>query len=156
MGQLTRGFACIGLVNPKTPENVGGVLRAAHCYGVAQVNISGARKKALSHATNTMQAHRHMPTFLVADVLDYLPYDAQVVVVDLIEGATTLPDFRHPQRAVYLFGPEDGTLGSKHIGRAQHVVYVPTRDCMNLAACVNVVLYDRMAKSAKPVPGATP
>jgi tRNA(Leu) C34 or U34 (ribose-2'-O)-methylase TrmL len=26
------------------------------------------------------------------------------------------------------------------------VIYIPTRYCMNLAATVNVVLYDRMAK----------
>ena len=27
------------------------------------------------------------------------------------------------------------------------VVYIPTNGCMNLAACVNVVLYDRLSKS---------
>ncbi|MFA0520743.1 TrmH family RNA methyltransferase, partial [Vibrio sp. 10N.222.55.E8] len=31
--------------------------------------------------------------------------------------------------------------------RADHVVYVPTVGCMNLAASVNVLLYDRLAKS---------
>ena len=66
----------------------------------------------------------------------------------LIEGATPLPNFTHPKRALYLFGPEDGTLGRKHTDRAQHVVYVPTRCCMNLAATVNVVLYDRQMKRA--------
>ena len=141
-----RGFSCVGLYKPKTGENVGGVLRAAHCYGAAQVVIEGARGSALKHATNTMMAHKHMPTFLVDDVLDNVPYDTQIVVVDLIEGATPLPRFVHPPRAFYLFGPEDGTLGAQHTARAQHVVYVPTRDCMNLAATVNVVLYDRLAK----------
>ncbi len=29
---------------------------------------------------------------------------------------------------------------------SHHVVYVPTRHCMNLAATVNVVLYDRLSK----------
>ena len=141
-----RGFACIGLVRPKTAENVGSVLRAAHCYRVAQVNISGARESALRHSTNTPMAHRHTPTFLVGDVLDYVPFGTKVVVVDLVEGAEPLMTFQHPERAIYVFGPEDGTLGSKHISRAQHVVYVPTRNCMNLAATVNVVLYDRLAK----------
>jgi hypothetical protein len=28
------------------------------------------------------------------------------------------------------------------------VVYIPTNGCMNLAATVNVLLYDRLAKSA--------
>ena len=140
------GFSCISLFNPKTAENVGAVLRAAHCYRVSQVNISGARAKSLNHCTNTPKAHRHMPVYLVDDALEYLPYDAQVVAVDLIPGAISLPTFEHPKRAVYLFGPEDGTLGKRHLDRAQHVVYIPTRNCMNLAACVNVVLYDRMTK----------
>lgn len=142
------GFACIGLYKPKTPENVGSVLRAAHCYGASHVSIEGGRGKFLNHATNTPAAHRHMPTFLVDDLLDCIPHDTQVVVVDLIEGATPLPNFIHPKRALYLFGPEDGTLGRKHTDRAQHVVYIPTRDCMNLAATVNVVLYDRQMKRA--------
>lgn len=141
-----RGFACVSLFRPKTAENVGAVLRAAHCYRVAQVNIEGGRKDFLSHCTNTPMAHRHTPVFLVDDVLDYLPFGAQVVAVDMIEGATSLVDFKHPHQAVYIFGPEDGSLGKRHTDRAQHVVYVPTRNCMNLAAAVNVVLYDRMAK----------
>lgn len=142
-----RGFACIGLDAPKTLENVGGVLRAAHCYGVAQVNIRGARGKALSHSTNTPQAHRHTPTFLVDDLLSYIPYDTQIVAVDLLPSSVSLPEFQHPLRALYIFGPEDGTLGHKITSKAQHVVSVPTRACMNLAATVNVVLYDRLAKS---------
>lgn len=144
---MTRGFAIISLSSPKTPENVGGVLRAAHCYGAAQVNISGFRAvKGIRHATNTPSAERHTPVFRVADPLDYVPFGTEVVAVDLIEGATPLQSFRHPPRAVYVFGPEDGTLGHRVTSRAQHVVYVPTRDCMNLAACVNVVLYDRLLK----------
>ena len=30
--KLGRGYAAIGLVQPKTPANVGSVLRAAGCY----------------------------------------------------------------------------------------------------------------------------
>jgi tRNA(Leu) C34 or U34 (ribose-2'-O)-methylase TrmL len=145
---MITGFSCIGLYRPKTGENVGAVLRAAHCYGVSSVSIEGGRGKFLSHSTNTPAAHRHMPTYLVDDLLASVPYDTQIVVVDLIEGATPLPNFTHPKRALYLFGPEDGTLGRKHTDRAQHVVYVPTRCCMNLAATVNVVLYDRQMKRA--------
>lgn len=149
----SRGFACVALTNPKTPENVGGVLRAAGCYGAAQVSISGARgsntyNKMLRHGTNTSRAHRHMPVFIVDDPLLYRPYDTQIVAVDLIEGAVSLPGFVHPERALYVFGAEDGTLGRAVTDRAQHVVSVPTRHCMNLAACVNVVLYDRLAKGA--------
>jgi len=48
---------------------------------------------------------------------------------------------------MYIFGPEDGTISQAVIDRADAVVYVPTIGCMNLAATVNVVLYDRLAKS---------
>lgn len=143
---MSRGFACIGLDAPKTPENVGAVMRAAHAFRVAQVNIRGARGKALSHSTNTPMAHRHTPTFIVADLLHYVPHDTQVIAIDLVPGAESLVTFQHPERAFYVFGPEDGTLGRRITDRAQHVVYVPTRCCMNLAATVNVVLYDRMTK----------
>lgn len=145
---MTRGFACIALDRPKTPENVGAVMRAAHAYGVAQVNLAGCRAKWLRHPTNTPRGERRTPTFFVDDPLAYLPHDTQVVAVDLVDGATPLPTFVHPQRAIYVFGPEDGTLGKRVLDRAQHRVMVPTRSCMNLAATVNVLLYDRLSKAA--------
>lgn len=52
-------------------------------------------------------------------------------------------------RAFYVFGPEDGTLGSKVLDWCPHRVMVPTRMCMNLAETVNVILYDRVAKAMR-------
>ena len=66
-----------------------------------------------------------------------------MICVDLVEGATPLPDFEHPENALYIFGPEDGTIAQEVINSADAVVYVPTIGCMNLAASVNVLLYDR-------------
>ncbi len=147
--KFMRGFACVGLYKPKTAENVGGVLRAAHCYGVSQMVIDGARNSDIRHCCNTPKAHLHTPTILTDDLLAHVPFDTPIVAVDLVPGAVALPAFQHPKRAFYVFGPEDGTLGGEIVRRAQHVVYVPTRNCMNLAACVNVVLYDRMAKALR-------
>jgi len=65
----------------------------------------------------------------------------------LVEGAIPLPEFEHPENALYIFGPEDGTIAQNVIDAADAVVYVPTIGCMNLAASVNVLLYDRLAKS---------
>jgi tRNA(Leu) C34 or U34 (ribose-2'-O)-methylase TrmL len=55
----------------------------------------------------------------------------------------------HPERAFYVFGPEDGTLGTRHLSKCVRKIMVPTKFCMNLAATVNVVLYDRLAKQVK-------
>lgn len=141
-----RGFAAIGLVRPKTPANIGGVLRAAHCYGASLVAIQGDRTSVKS-CQDTTKAWKHIPVMRADDLFDLVPYGATPVAVDLVEGAVPLPSFVHPERAFYVFGPEDGTLGRAHLDRCAFRLMVPTAYCMNLAATVNVVLYDRLAKA---------
>lgn len=140
-----RGFASIGLVRPKTVHNVGAIMRAAGCYGASTVIVEGARCKG-GMSTDTQKQHRHIPLIHVAALRDSVPYKATPVAVDLVDDAVSLVDFEHPQSAFYIFGPEDGTLGANHLDWCPLRVMVPTRFCMNLAATVNVVLYDRLAK----------
>jgi tRNA(Leu) C34 or U34 (ribose-2'-O)-methylase TrmL len=136
-------------VNPKTPDNIGGALRAAGCYGASLVVLGGPRPERLSRLpADTQRAWRHIPHVLVNDVFDALPFETVPVAVDLIEGARELPRYRHPERAFYIFGPEDGTLGPEVVNRCRDKIVVPTRFCMNLAATVNVILYDRAAKAS--------
>lgn len=95
---------------------------------------------------DTTKAHRHLPLFNVDDLFDVVPYGCVPVAVDLLADARDLTEYVHPERAFYIFGPEDGTLGRYITDRCRDVVYIPTNHCMNLAATVNVVLYDRMTK----------
>lgn len=143
-----RGFASIGLVRPKDVRNIGAVLRAASCYGASMVAIQGERTP-IKHRTDTTAAHRHIPALRGDDLLALIPYGAVPIAVDLLPGATSLVDFQHPASAFYIFGPEDGTLGREITMICRHKVYVPTAGCMNLAATVNVVLYDRLAKAPR-------
>ncbi len=139
----------IGLVNPKGPTNVGGVLRAAGCYAADEVRYTGKRwERGARFHTDTQKAGQTIPLKGVEDLLTGLPKGMAVVCVDLIEGATPLPEFQHPAQALYIFGPEDGSIPQEVINKADHVVYVPTIGCMNLAASSNVLLYDRLAKSS--------
>jgi tRNA(Leu) C34 or U34 (ribose-2'-O)-methylase TrmL len=144
---VSRGFASIGLLRPKDVHNVGGVLRAAHVYGAAMVAIQGDRTPVRSHQ-DTTKAYRHIPVVRGGDLFDLCPVGAVPIAVDLVDGAWPLPNFVHPQSAFYIFGPEDGTLGRVTLDRCPFKVMVPTAFCMNLAATVNVVLYDRLAKEA--------
>lgn len=145
-----RGYACVGLYNPKTPANVGSAMRACGVYGAAQLLFTGRRfARARQFITDPGKHHRHVPLVHVADLRDAIPYDCVPVAVDLVEGARSLIDYVHPERAFYIFGPEDGTLGKRILGFCRDTVYVPTDGCMNLAAAVNVVLYDRMAKARR-------
>jgi len=142
-----RGFAAIGLHTPKDHHNIGSVLRAAGCYGAAMVAATGRRYQRAR--TDTQAAYRHMPLLQVDDLFSVIPHDCVPVAVDLVPGAVALPEYQHPPRAFYIFGPEDGTLGRAVVDRCRDTVMVPTAFCMNLAACVNVVLYDRMAKDLR-------
>ncbi|SMY31504.1 SpoU rRNA Methylase family protein [Photobacterium malacitanum] len=137
----------IGLSNPKSPTNIGAVLRAAGCYKADAVIYTGTRyDKAAKFQTDTKKMAQSIPLSGVESMLDNLPPDMKIVCVDFAEGATLLPHFEHPEKAIYIFGPEDGSISQDVADRADHVVYVPTVGCMNLAASVNVVLYDRLAK----------
>ncbi|PKG40278.1 RNA methyltransferase [Psychromonas sp. Urea-02u-13] len=147
---MSENSVSIGLSNPKSPTNVGAVMRAAGCYGVDNVIYTGTRyDRAVKLNTDTKQALSKIPLKQQAHLLDDKAHDVKVICVDLVEGAIPLPNFQHPEKAIYLFGPEDGTLSQQLINQADAVVYIPTTGCMNLAATVNVLLYDRLAKSDK-------
>jgi len=138
----------IGLTNPKSPTNVGAVMRAAGCYQVDEVVYTGVRyARAAKFNTDTKDASLNIPLTSVDSLLENISEGTKIICVDLIEGATPLPEFEHPDKALYIFGPEDGTIAQNVINQADGVVYVPTVGCMNLAASVNVLLYDRLAKS---------
>lgn len=142
----------IGLSNPKSPANVGAVMRAAGCYRVDSVFYTGERyPRAVKFNTDTKDARSNISLIGVDCLLEQLSGNTKIVCVELVEGATPLPEYHHPDKAFYIFGPEDGTLDQCVIDRADAVVYVPTVGCMNLAATVNVVLYDRLAKSNRKV-----
>ncbi len=124
-------------------------MRAAGCYQANGVRYTGDRyARAARFHTDTKNVSQNIPLTHVDSLLDELSVDTQIVCIELVEGATALPEFQHPAKALYIFGPEDGSLTQALVDRADAVVYIPTIGCMNLAATVNVVLYDRLAKSA--------
>lgn len=144
---MSRGYAIVGLFSPKSSLNVGGAMRAAYCYGANSVVVQGERYS--RQPTDTQAAFRHVPVHQVDSILSFIPMDATRVAVEITPGARDLRSFSHPERAVYIFGPEDGSIPDEISAKCKHRVYIPTKFCMNLAATVNVVLYDRMTKAAK-------
>jgi tRNA(Leu) C34 or U34 (ribose-2'-O)-methylase TrmL len=102
-----------------------------------------------SYKTDTQDAYKRIPIVTVDDILASTPHGCTPVVIEIVERAKSLVDFVHPDRAFYIFGPEDGSVDKRIVDTCVHRVFVPTNGCMNLAATVNVVLYDRMAKVAR-------
>lgn len=149
---------CIGLSNPKSPENVGSVMRASGNYGVDSVYYTGSRyPRAVELNPDIPKMSRSVSQGVslsgVACLLDTVADDMDIVCVEFAINAVPLPEYQHPKNAYYIFGPEDGTLSQEIIDRAEAVVYVPTVGCMNLSATVNVLLYDRLIKSYQSIEG---
>ena len=148
---MKNSHVSIGLINPKDAQNVGSVLRAIGCYQANDVYFTGTRyEHALKHNTDT---HNVALSSLISKVEsmveardEHMPVGTKIVCIELVEGAIPLPEYIHPENALYVFGPEDGNLKQAVVNSADEVVYIPTLGCMNLAATVNVLLYDRLAK----------
>lgn len=144
----------IGLSNPKSPENVNSVRRAAGNFSVDSIFYTGNRYPRAVRLNPeppkmSRDISRDIPVTGVSCLINDASDDMKIVCIEFAEDAVALPEYQHPDRAIYIFGPEDGTLSQDIIDRADAVVYVPTQGCMNLAATVNVVLYDRLSKSSQ-------
>ena len=144
-----RGFACIALDRPTDPVNVGHALRAAFCFDARMVIIGGetAGIRLPKLHTDPMRSYRHVPVIRSKNLLEAVPEAAAIVGVELCDDAEPLMDFKHPERACYVFGPENGSLSDKIIKRTTHLVTIPTMASLNLGMTVNIVLYDRLAKA---------
>lgn len=138
-------YCAIGLCNPKSPGNVGSVIRASGCFDADHIYYTGTRyDRAEPFYTDTANRRNDIPLTKVDNLTAV--NDVKIVCVELCENATPLADFEHPAQALYVFGPEDGSLPQHMINTADHVVFIPTHGCLNLSASVNVVLYDRATK----------
>lgn len=142
----------VALVNPKYSHNVGAAMRAASCYGINQVWYSGDRVSLESSKRTRLPREERMKGYASVDLIQYDyffdMFDADVVpvAVEIREDAELLPQFEHPEKALYVFGPEDGSLTGVEVRHCHRFVVIPSAHCLNLAAAVYTVLYDRMVK----------
>jgi len=150
---MSKEKVSIGLCNPKSPHNVSSVMRSAGNFRVDSIFYTGTRyPRALDLNPDLPKMSRSVslgvPVTGVNCLIDNLPEGMKIVCIEFALNASSLLEYEHPEQAFYVFGPEDGTLSQAVIDKADDVVYVPTVGCMNLAATVNVVLYDRLTKSS--------
>lgn len=138
------------LINPKYTANVGAIQRAASCYDVKQVWFTGNRIK-LEEGERLPREER-MKGYKNVDLIQYdYPFDhfgkgVTPVAIELLPNSENLFDFEHPENALYVFGPEDGSIPQVMRQHCHRFVVIPSRHCLNLAAAVYTVLYDRKMK----------
>jgi len=81
------------------------------------------------------------------DFLTHRPIDCQLIGVELCEQATPLEEFSHPDRAQYILGPENGSLGAKVLSHCQSIVSFDSKFCVNVAIAGSITMYDRSLKN---------
>lgn len=148
-----RGQAAVLLANPKYPRNVGAVLRSCSAYGVTDLRYNGARMdKALAELSRLPREERMRGYHKVKWGYAEKPFDEFMdlgytpIAIEVRENAEMLQSFDHPEKALYVFGPEDGGLTGVTLRHCHRFVAIPTLHCLNLATAVSTVLYDRHVK----------
>jgi tRNA G18 (ribose-2'-O)-methylase SpoU len=130
--------------------NLGNLMRSAHGFGASFTFTIGATYQALEARADTSKGQWHMPHFNWVAIDEMaLPEGCKLVGVELLDEAIDLPSFRHPIRAAYVLGPEQGSLSQGLIERCDHIVRIPTRFCVNVAMAGAIVMYDRVKTMAR-------
>lgn len=146
-----RGYGCVALDSPTDTVNVGHTLRASLCFNARMVIIGNAAEglNVQRLKTDPGRAYKHVPVLQVDDIFEALPEDCTPVAVELTDDAVDLTTFVHPERACYIFGPENGSVSESVLERCAIKVKIPTVMSLNLGMTVNIVLYDRAAKASR-------
>lgn len=151
-------MTAVVLINPKYPHNVGAAYRACAAFGAEKLYVTGSR--AQWEATGKGQRlprEERMRVYKdkVALVRTARPFEMAFhdneldderlvpVAVEVSPTAEPLAFFEHPANALYVFGPEDGSVPRVARRFCHRFVILPGDHCLNLAAAVSCVLMHR-------------
>lgn len=143
-----RGYFGVALWHPKESENVGGLWRSAHVFGAAFLATLGKRYHRAPQDTSDAASHVPLMTFDDYPTFEKIMMSgAELVVVERTETARHLSCFTHPEKAIYLFGPEDGSVPEEILSATDHCITIPHGDwSLNLHAAGAIVMYDRVSQ----------
>lgn len=155
-GAEVRGFLptpAVVMMDPKHVFNLATMIRNCACFGITALCWTGDRiMMPTGRKGDRMPREERMREFHTVQVVhDDFPLrlfapTAVPVAVEITRGTEVLPIFEHPKEAIYVFGPEDGSLSTGMLDACYRFVQIPTHHCLNVAQAGGVVLYDRTAK----------
>jgi len=143
----------LALIDTKYAENLGKILRLASCYGLKQCWYTGNRIKLAEGERlpreERMKGYKDVELIQNDYPFDCFPEDVTPIAIEVRENSEPLFTFEHPKNALYVFGPEDGSIPQTVLRHCHRFVVIPTRHCLNLATAVSTVLWDREFKRWK-------
>ena len=146
----TSSYFGIGIVNGKHDINLGTLWRGAYQLGAAFIFTVGNRYTPQS--SDVTKAHLDIPLRNYPDIDTFwqsIPYSCPIVAIEM--GGEPLPDFKHPDRCIYLLGAEDYGLQPSTLARAHMKISLPYAryPSFNVAQAGTIVMYDRFVKRMK-------
>ena len=141
------------LENPKHAHNVAKTLRLCSCFGLKQLWWTGDRVQLADYQGKGKRLPREerMKGYKDVELVQFdRPSDhfksrefreCTVVGVELTENAIPLDWMPHCVSPVFVFGPEDGSIGKVSRSFCHYMVTIPVRHCLNLATAVGITLW---------------
>ena len=143
-------YFAIGIYKPKSSENIGSLWRTAYILGAQYIFLID--KRYTKQKTDVLHTWSRIPLFQYKSFDEFynaIPYNSQLVGVELDERAEELKEFEHPRRGIYLLGAEDGGLPNEYRDKCHHLVKVPGNYSLNVSVTGSIVLYDRLSKTGE-------
>lgn len=141
------GFFGIGIMHGKRQQNIGTLWRSAYIMGASFIFTIDHKYK--HQSSDVQRAWTKIPLFQYDSFESFyqnLPYDCQLVGLEMDEASEPIKTFKHPKRCVYLLGCESNGLGRKVMDRCHKLVYLPGEHSLNVAVAGSVVMFDRINK----------
>lgn len=141
-----RGFFGIGVEGISKEANLGNLIRSAHSFGASHFfTIAPALNTDEFRVSDTSDAFDHLPYYEFENLQAFKPpAGAQIVGIELTRDAISLPSFRHPTRAIYVLGPEMGSLSEDMQAKCDFTIKIPMKFCVNVGVAGALVMYDRL------------
>lgn len=160
---------CVIVCDPRDGYSVGNAQRACANWGIPQLWWTGDRVtvgkvdvadilanpkvKALQtkedRKGNRLPREERMKGWAKVELINHQrPFDfytrmsprPRIICVEVLSQPQDLMDFEHPEEAVYVFGPEDGSVPDYARHLCSDRIMAPSDGCMNLATAIGVTL----------------
>ncbi len=152
------GFFAVGVEGISKPHNVGAIFRTAHAFyadfvftvhpkidTLRSIFPDGHVQGKSFYDTDTSKTFNQVPYYEYnSPSAISVPKNCAIVGVELTDDACALPEFCHPNRCAYVFGPERGNLSEDMQARCAYMVKIPTKFCLNVSVACAIIIYDRI------------